>query len=76
MPHHHEIKQLPYSAEQMYALVTDVRRYPEFLPWVSGVRVRSDSETEMLADMIVGFKTLRETFSSRVIKQPYYFGDR
>jgi coenzyme Q-binding protein COQ10 len=70
MPHHHERMSLPYSAEQMYDLVTDVRRYPEFLPWVTGVRVRSDDETEMLADMIVGFKTLRETFSSRVIKQP------
>lgn len=54
----------------MYDLVADVRRYPEFLPWVSAIRVRQDGETEMLADMIVGFKSLRETFSSRVIKTP------
>jgi coenzyme Q-binding protein COQ10 len=53
----------------MYALVTDVARYGEFLPWVSAVRIRSDSETEMLADLIVGFKAIRETFTSRVIKQ-------
>lgn len=52
----------------MFDLVADVARYGEFLPWVAGVRVRSDSETEMLADLIVGFKGLRETFSSRVIK--------
>lgn len=69
MPRHNETRQLPYTAEQMYALVTDVAAYAEFLPWVSAIRVRSDSETEMLADMIVGFKGLRETFTSRVVKQ-------
>lgn len=70
MPHHHERQSLPYSAAQMYDLVADVKRYAEFLPWVSAIRVRKDSETEMLADMIVGFKSLRETFSSRVVKTP------
>lgn len=53
----------------MYDLVTDVTRYGEFLPWVSGVRVRSDSENEMIADLIVGFKAIKENFTSRVIKQ-------
>lgn len=70
MPHHHERRSLPHSAAQMYDLVADVRRYPEFLPWVSAIRVRKDDEGEMLADMIVGFKSLRETFSSRVVKTP------
>ena len=70
MPHHHERRSLPHSAEQMYDLVADVKRYPEFLPWVSAIRVRQDGETEMLADMVVGFKALRETFSSRVMKVP------
>ena len=70
MPRHHERRELPHSAEQMYDLVADVRRYPEFLPWVSAIRVRQDDDTEMLADMIVGFKSLRETFSSRVVKTP------
>jgi coenzyme Q-binding protein COQ10 len=68
MPRHNETRQLPYTPEQMYALVSDVAAYPRFLPWVTAVRVRSDSETEMLADMIVGFKGLRETFTSRVAK--------
>lgn len=70
MPHHHERRCLPHSATQMYDLVADVRRYPEFLPWVSSIRIRKDEESEMLADMIVGFKSLRETFSSRVVKIP------
>jgi coenzyme Q-binding protein COQ10 len=70
MPHHHERRALPFSAEQMYDLVIDVRRYAEFLPWVAAVRVQSDNDGEMLADLIVGFKALRETFSSRVLKTP------
>jgi coenzyme Q-binding protein COQ10 len=70
MPHHHERRRLPHSAAQMYDLVADVARYPEFLPWVSAIRIRKNDEAEMLADMIVGFKSLRETFSSRVVKVP------
>jgi coenzyme Q-binding protein COQ10 len=68
MPRHHEKRFLPYGAEAMYDLVADVGRYNEFLPWVSGVRVRSNTETEMVADLIVGFKSLREHFTSRVVK--------
>jgi coenzyme Q-binding protein COQ10 len=52
----------------MYDLVADVARYGEFLPWVSAVRIRSNSDIEMTADLIVGFKGLRETFTSRVVK--------
>ena len=52
----------------MFDLVADVKRYPEFLPWVIAMRVRKDEATETLADMIVGFKGLRETFASRVAK--------
>lgn len=55
----------------MYELVADVARYPEFLPWVSAIRIRKDDDIEMLADMVVGFKSLRETFTSRVLKTPH-----
>ena len=68
MPKHNETRHLPYSCEQMFDLVADVKSYPEFLPWVSAMRVREDSDTETLADMIVGFKGLRETFTSKVDK--------
>jgi len=70
MPHHHEQRILPHSAAQMFDLVADVKSYPEFLPWVSAIRIRKNDEQEMLADMVVGFKSLRETFSSRVLKTP------
>ncbi|WP_126172839.1 type II toxin-antitoxin system RatA family toxin [Altericroceibacterium xinjiangense] len=68
MPGIQETRRLPYSAEQMFDLVADVDRYPEFLPWVIATRVRSDGENAMVADMLVGFKALREKFTSRVEK--------
>ncbi|MFO6447355.1 type II toxin-antitoxin system RatA family toxin [Erythrobacter sp. NE805] len=69
MPGIRETRRLPYSAEQMFDLVADVGRYAEFLPWVIATRVRSNSETEMVADMMVGFKAIRESFTSRVAKR-------
>ena len=69
MPGIREKRRLPYSQEQMFDLVADVGSYGEFLPWVVATRVRSDSETEMVADMLVGFKAIREKFTSRVVKQ-------
>ncbi|MGF1550535.1 MAG: type II toxin-antitoxin system RatA family toxin [Sphingomonadaceae bacterium] len=69
MPRHSETRTLPYSPAQMFDLVADVGRYQEFLPWVVATRVRKDGETEMIADLVVGFKSLRETFTSRVIKE-------
>jgi len=68
MPGIREKRVLPYSCEQMFDLVADVGRYKEFLPWVIATRVRANSETEMTADMVVGFNALRESFSSRVQK--------
>ena len=68
MPSIHEQRTMPYSAEQMFDLVADVARYSEFLPWVAATRVRSDDGREMIADMLVGFKSLREKFTSRIEK--------
>lgn len=69
MPRHSEIKHLPYTPEQLFDLVADVKRYDEFLPWVTAVRVRSSSEEETVADLIVGFNAFKERFTSRVGKQ-------
>lgn len=69
MPRHSETKHLPYTPEQMFDLVADVARYDEFLPWVVAVRVRSSSETETVADLVVGFSAFKERFTSRVTKQ-------
>ncbi|MBA3667061.1 MAG: type II toxin-antitoxin system RatA family toxin [Sphingomonas sp.] len=69
MPRHSETTHLPYSPEQLFDLVADVERYDEFLPWVTAVRVRSASDTEIIADLIVGFNAFKERFTSRVTKQ-------
>jgi len=50
----------------MFDLVADIRRYPEFLPWVAAVRIREDDGQRIVADMSVGFRALRETFTSEV----------
>lgn len=70
MTTHAETRLLPYTAAQMYDLVADVARYPEFLPWTAAARVRSVDDRgefkEMLADLEISFKLFRESFSSRV----------
>lgn len=69
MPRHSEVKHLPYTPEQLFELVADVKLYDEFLPWVTAVRVRSSSESELVADLIVGFGAFKERFTSKVTKQ-------
>ncbi len=66
MPTHAEHKVLPYSPEQMFDLVADVGKYPEFLPWCAGARVKSHSDTQLVADLTIGFGPFRESFTSRV----------
>lgn len=66
MPTHAERKVLPYTPEQMYALVADVERYPEFLPWCLAARIRRREGNVMWADLVIGFKMVRERFTSRV----------
>jgi len=69
MPRHSETKHLPYTPEQMFDLVADVEHYDEFLPWVVAVRIRSSSETETVADLVVGFNAFKERFTSKVVKE-------
>lgn len=74
MPTHSETRKLPYSADQMYALVADVAKYPEFIPWCAAARIRKTTPlgdaTLMEADLIISFKVFREKFGSRVILRP------
>jgi coenzyme Q-binding protein COQ10 len=66
VPTHAEQKIVPYTPAQMFDLVADVGRYPEFLPWCVAARVRSHDETSLVADLIIGFKGLQERFTSQV----------
>ena len=73
MPTHAERKILRYTPEQMFDLVADVRRYPEFLPWCVGARIVSQTESELIADLTIGFKLFRETFRSQVtLERPHH----
>lgn len=78
MPRHAENRTLPYRAHQIYDLVADVERYPEFLPWTAAARVRSrrpatgrsDGAEVIEADLVISFKVFRERFGSRVTLLP------
>ncbi len=66
MPTHAEHKLVPFTAEQLFDLVADVGRYPEFLPWCVAARVRAQHPAEVTADLTIGFGPFRESFTSRV----------
>ena len=70
MPTHAEQRVLPYTPEQLFALVADVERYPEFLPWCVGARIRERGANTITADLIIGFRMFRERFTSRVRLDP------
>lgn len=75
MPTHSETRTLPYTADQMYALVADVAQYPKFLPWCAAARIRSQKPQHngsevMEAELVISFKVFRERFGSRVTLWP------
>jgi coenzyme Q-binding protein COQ10 len=67
MPTFAEKRRLPYRADQLYALVADVESYPQFLPWCVAARVRNKHGNEELSDLVIGFKMLREKYTSKVV---------
>jgi coenzyme Q-binding protein COQ10 len=67
---HRETRTVPYPAELMYAVVSDVEKYPQFLPWVVGLRVLSRRENGLTAEMAVGYGALRERYTSDVALDP------
>jgi len=67
MQTHAEKKHLPHTQEQMFKLVSDIEKYPEFLPWCISTRIRSREGNELLADMVIGYNVFREGFTSRVM---------
>jgi coenzyme Q-binding protein COQ10 len=71
MPTHAEKRTLPYRADQLFELVADIERYPEFLPWCRAARIRKREGDVILADLVIGWKMIRERFTSRVaLKKP------
>jgi coenzyme Q-binding protein COQ10 len=66
MPTHAERQIVPYSPDQLFDIVADVEKYPQFLPWCVAARIRTRSEQELVADLTIGFGPFRESFTSRV----------
>jgi coenzyme Q-binding protein COQ10 len=74
MPQFETIKHVGHPPDEMFALVADVEKYPEFLPLCEALTVRSrkerDGRTVLVADMTIGYKAIRETFTSQVHLKP------
>ena len=74
MPQFETRRPVRHSPEQMFNLVADVEKYPEFLPLCEGLSIRSrkerDTKTLLVADMTVGYKAFRETFTTQVLLKP------
>ena len=69
MHRHTERRVLPFSPAQMYDLVADIEKYPQFLPWCSGARIRERRDNLVVADLMISFKIYRERFTSKVTLQ-------
>jgi coenzyme Q-binding protein COQ10 len=70
MQTHSERRVLPYPPREVFALVADIERYPEFLPWCIAARIRSREGNVVVADLVIGTGFIREKFTSRVLLQP------
>ena len=66
MPTHAENRILPYTPTQLFDLVADIERYPEFLPWCLASRVRRRDGSLMVGDLVIGFRMVKERFTSHV----------
>ncbi len=67
MPTHAERRRLPYSPERLFDLVADIERYPEFLPWCVGARVRERKGNTIVGDLLIGYRMVRERFTSKIV---------
>ncbi|WP_180901862.1 type II toxin-antitoxin system RatA family toxin [Martelella soudanensis] len=71
MPEFNTTRHVNHSADRMFDLVADVERYPQFLPLCEALTVRSsrekDGKTLLIADMTVGYKGIRESFTTQVL---------
>ena len=70
MPTHAEKRYLPYPPADLYDLVADIEKYPEFLPWCVALRVRNRDGNVLSSDMVIGFKMFRQSFTTRVTLNP------
>jgi coenzyme Q-binding protein COQ10 len=66
MPRYEEQATLPYGADELFAVVANVKDYPSFIPWCSGAHIRREDQREIVADLVIGFGPFQESFTSQV----------
>jgi len=66
MPRHEEQATLAYDADELFAVVADVKDYPSFVPWCSGARIHHEDQREIVAELVIGFGPFQESFTSQV----------
>ena len=63
---HEERRVINHTPSNLYKLVSDVKKYPEFLPWCLGARLKNNNKNSFDADLIIGFKIYKEIYSSQI----------
>ena len=63
---HEERRIIKHTPNNLFNLVADVKKYPEFLPWCLGARIKKENLTSFEADLIIGFKIYKEIYSSKI----------
>lgn len=64
---HSEIRHSPHAPQELYALVVDIERYPEFLPWCRAARITERTDAYFIGELIISFSGFTERYSSKVV---------
>ncbi len=67
MPRHEEQATLAFGADELFAVVADVKDYPLFVPWCGGARIQREDQQEIIAELVIGFGPFQESFTSQVM---------
>ncbi len=70
MPHLTSTEDSPFSPAQLFALVADVEKYPQFLPWCRAARILKRDAAGMEAELVISFSAFTESYVSRVDLSP------
>lgn len=74
MPKFEATRRVAHTPDEMFALVADIEKYPQFVPLCEALSIRSrkerDGRSVVVADMSVGYKAIRETFTTQVLLKP------
>jgi coenzyme Q-binding protein COQ10 len=66
MPEHFDTYKSQHTPQELFDIVADVEKYPDFLPWVSDARIIEKHENWFIAELVVQFKAISQSYSSKV----------